>query len=849
MSGVLPKQVVDNQAPVYWRALWATGNALAKGTAQAVYHCSRKIPFLDAPGVITVGMINTTCEKPLIDERLIKTAAQERQEREIVDLKARFGTTSVIPRFCSTSAAYGHAFIQRMIGERYGPKSIKNSSRVMQCAYGILRKQAEKSCTHASVNAVLNMEHLLLHFCQKLDDFFRTYPSSQWAEIAMQSLGRSLAHQKEINQFLKDSKLENASAEEQFIAIVEWYKLNRNLPPGIPREGLTPENLHIELDKAFNKYLENRVDQLLELLVPELTKSGTSGLFYKYLGGQKILRDLLVYLFHQFGFRQIVDPHCLAQAILKSLGEETTDSDLTGFGRGQKQKVVETGEKMIQAILNALKKVEAAPATKPKDAVREDVERQKKEALQPPNSTPAPAEHKTPSAPTPEVTREPPAGDQGSAEKIHEQMALIMQSGLHREDRPRRKNNASVEEPPPAQTLAQVAQLLQASGPQEKKKDASGGVPTPAQVAQPSPATETAEKKKEGAPTKSQSDMSHLPAQVAAIFERSGLKMSPLGFEALMQKKETKERLQKCLSDLIYNMIKSDTEYKHTDDFMTHARKSISQIPILGPVATGFDFLIRSGVYTFDYFNRDSSKETEVYTVHMAKHLIGRQLTDYVAERIVSLVYLSWRIPVLNLIEDVLTAMKTPIRPGQPQLPLQEKLNQEGRDKIADFVFNHFASSGIPAQFKQPLSEKYIAPFFQNLMPKDGSFLEKALNPLQPTMKELLLQTRILVAIRKMGIEFEGDYKFWQCFVQESLNQIVADYVWANSPKDNPFSLSKIAEVREQHVELFLQMKEDELWTILAQLPEYHEIKQWTNVPRAAEEGFCLLDEAKTPAK
>lgn len=328
------------------KVLWVSGLP-----AVAVYKMARHYTVVDVASAITLRKMNRVCESwtgsPL--SQTVTTAAQDHYSREEKRLKAELGPHHVYPQFSTFTSRYIHAFVHRLlvdIASAPPTRAERSLTQRMLCKLPLA-----DIVDDAALKSAINFESLLLHICLQLKPFTSSNCTTQLLEGAIQSLGFSLGQQSKLDIYLKEHFAQN-TPEEQYIARIRWHEDNGSLPRGIPRsEGLTPDNLRSKLDSALKAYLEERMEQLLAYLIPESLKTGTAGFYYKHWGKDQ-LRGLLVYLFDQFVLKPIIDPYTCSQNILKILGEEISDNDVNGYGRGQKKKVLETGLKMASGALN-----------------------------------------------------------------------------------------------------------------------------------------------------------------------------------------------------------------------------------------------------------------------------------------------------------------------------------------------------------------------------------------------------------------------------------------------------------------------------------------------------------------
>lgn len=307
------------------------------------------------------------------------------------------------------------------------------------------------------------------------------------------------------------------------------------------------------------------------------------------------------------------------------------------------------------------------------------------------------------------------------------------------------------------------------------------------------------------------------------IFVKSGLKIAPKSFEAILQKEEAKAQLKACISTMIYNMIKTD-EFQHPGGILKNAREKASQLPFIGAATLSLHLLISGTFFSLDYLFKSKDEKKESYLTWMFKNLSGRALSDHLADRIIDLIYHpSWRITILQLIETIFVAMESP--PINPLLPQPNTLKAD-LNKITDFLFQHFTvNSKIPFQekigsvFDYFVGDGTVKMFHDYIQPKDNPVLEKGLKSLLPTIKELLLYIRVTDSFRKESLQFDGDAKFWECFLRECLNQHVAEFALKEFPFPKRPTLLQLSKIREMLVDQYLSLGQNELRMVLSTPP------------------------------
>lgn len=328
---------------------------------------------------------------------------------------------------------------------------------------------------------------------------------------------------------------------------------------------------------------------------------------------------------------------------------------------------------------------------------------------------------------------------------------------------------------------------------------------------------------------------------IQRIFQRSQLRAAPEGYEGLIQKKEAKKRLREYISSLLYQMIKGNSlQY---DTLLKGVRERASKLPIVGTAALTLHGLINGAFFSFGYLFRESDQSDTSFLSWMAKNFTGKEQCRYLADKIVDLIYHPcWRFTLLQVIDAVEDVVLNP-----PPLRAPSDSPYDGIDltPITHFIFQHFVrDSELPFEGNiVPLihyftSEGLMNQFQQLLRPSEDSLLEKVLTECLPSIKELMLYCRVLVCFRNEKVWFDGDQKFWEFFVRESLNRLTASYVMEKKGPDAKLPQSKIFAVRNRFVELMLQMEDQELKSYLSDIPEtssflhYWEFLEKDNAPQ-----------------
>lgn len=292
-------------------------------------------------------------------------------------------------------------------------------------------------------------------------------------------------------------------------------------------------------------------------------------------------------------------------------------------------------------------------------------------------------------------------------------------------------------------------------------------------------------------------------------FVQSGLRHNPGNTEGFHQRREAKERLKFIIAKLIHDL--KDTEHRQTHSFFKQAREKASQMPVIGLATITLHTLVSGTIFSLNYLLRDENQPQTTFVEWMSKNFLGQKFADFVAERIVALIYHPcWRITLLHLIEALI---KTFTEPQQTLAVPEANRSFQHFKQIASFLFDHFTKdsssliSSLGEGAKRFSSESTFAQFQQLFKPRQGSMIEKCLAPLVPTIKELSLFTRLTDSFRCQGIHFAGDDKFWEYYIREYLNRYVAQTTSERyqSSKNGPSQNDRVA-IREEHVDYLLSL-------------------------------------------
>ena len=331
---------------------------------------------------------------------------------------------------------------------------------------------------------------------------------------------------------------------------------------------------------------------------------------------------------------------------------------------------------------------------------------------------------------------------------------------------------------------------------------------------------------------------------IAEIFEKSGLRQCPGSVERIFQKQETKKLLKSCIASMIYNAIKSD-EFQHPDSILKSLREKASQLPLIGSATIGLHLLFNGTFFSLSYLFRGKEHSEKTFTDWMGRHFSGKNLCNFISDKIVELIFdPSWPITILQIIESAINVLTTDGSPGQPN----EQFIKMDLAKITDFLCHHFTKgTKLSLQGKIGKVVDYFSGdlmfqlFKESLKPSSPSLLEKSLTSNLPVIKELLLYTRVIDSFRLQMVGFEGDGKFWECFIRESLNQFVALEIEKGKLK-SPSIKTQASSIRAKIVDELLSLDQSALRTKLSVAHEvYFMLENWVEMPTEEDEFVVVL--------
>lgn len=310
-------------------------------------------------------------------------------------------------------------------------------------------------------------------------------------------------------------------------------------------------------------------------------------------------------------------------------------------------------------------------------------------------------------------------------------------------------------------------------------------------------------------------------ASLIHIFEKSELKNGPGNAEGIIQRQNAKAQLQVLIAGMIRRVFDKSDKQASGNTF----RDTLHQLPAVGTVTRGVNFLINGAIYTWQYFANEAQKGDVTFLGWMTTNLSGDPLFNHLAERIITLIYHpSWRVILLQLIDAVVQSVAGERDGGESEEEMRANFKV-----IASFLFAHVAPDSLRSEVGAVATyftgDKAFDAFkVQVDKPAETSFVERGVPFLMPTIKEYLLFVRLTESFRMQGVHFEGDAKFWECYVREYLNQCVL----ASQPPDNALKVSPMRagvdeqlreqNVREKKVDELLSLSLPELRALLAKI-------------------------------
>jgi hypothetical protein len=247
------------------------------------------------------------------------------------------------------------------------------------------------------------------------------------------------------------------------------------------------------------------------------------------------------------------------------------------------------------------------------------------------------------------------------------------------------------------------------------------------------------------------------------------------------------------IANLLYDALKPEN-FKQQEGLLKSARERASNLPYIGVATVGLHFLINGTFFSLGYFLRNKDLENTSFLAWMAKKFVGKKLCDYLAMKIVELVYHpSWSITLLQLIDSVIAMQKGELKADKQEITAEEL------KPLTEFLFHHFSGdkellqTDVASIFDYFSSDQIYSTFQQICQPqlsaqgrKDPQeLLENMLEALLPTIRELQLYSKVTSHLRQAGLAFEDDSKFWEMFIRETLNRLVSQSLMGLNIKIN----------------------------------------------------------------
>lgn len=153
--------------------------------------------------------------------------------------------------------------------------------------------------------------------------------------------------------------------------------------------------------------------------------------------------------------------------------------------------------------------------------------------------------------------------------------------------------------------------------------------------------------------------------------------------------------------------------------------------------------------------------------------------------------------------------------------------------------------TGVVAAFLT--GDKAFSALLQFLQkPQDGSFMQKGVPVIQSTINEYHLYTRVTNYFRSLGVTFEGDAKFWECYIRIYLTEMAP----GNVENDGRLrSTPACWKSRETVVEELLALNNKELRQKLANGPQLAPKTKMTPVDTLVQDYAPAPPPPKEPPK
>lgn len=323
-------------------------------------------------------------QRPVIPQTWLLTAAQQKRNAEVLQMKAKLQGREAVIQACEQLARFLNEFVPRKVGEELSvlPEALErqalfwsglgiryinyqlnektgyrdaalnsNLSRVFQSFYcGMRTRIVYLGLAQSNLDVVVNFEHVLLKMFAKLGSEAKSANAGRILEKILHIVATALASQPEIEKRIKEDEAQGPA--EALIVRLTVEKEKGRLPQGLPDVSkqnvrLTDRDLYAQLEATRFEFVRQIVSQLLDRFSPQDVKEGVLWCLYE-LEGKKSMREILTYIIVKFGIEQIIDPHRLAIAVLAAVNKDPANYEEDGFGLETQTKVMDTGIKMVR---------------------------------------------------------------------------------------------------------------------------------------------------------------------------------------------------------------------------------------------------------------------------------------------------------------------------------------------------------------------------------------------------------------------------------------------------------------------------------------------------------------------
>lgn len=328
---------------------------------------------------------------------------------------------------------------------------------------------------------------------------------------------------------------------------------------------------------------------------------------------------------------------------------------------------------------------------------------------------------------------------------------------------------------------------------------------------------------------------------VREIFEEAKLSYAPCGLERTARKRDARKHLKGRISDILHSLIKDQQASKQEDGgYFNTLFKKIEAIPVLGIASMGIRGLVKTLIFSLQYFVSDSELS---YTTFLSKSLTGKKFSDYISDRVVELIYHpTWRITLTELLVSIINNLhhhrESTTKPAKADFV-----------KVTQFLFDHFTKdSPIPVNsltqvLQYLIGDEAFKKFEELLEPQAKKpLIETVLDLAIPTFKELTLYYAVGEHFRRQFVTFEGDAKFWELFVREWLNERVN----TKFPNSDLKDLSEKGAQRLKKVEKLLSLSEAERLKKLASPLKKRQVNKAPKAPEAPAR-IVIVDDYRAP--